>query len=209
MERDTLQPDAPQQDALPRVAIALMRGVVYRERDPRLWQQLLSLQAPIGDHMAVMGLRLELDEAEGYAWLRARETEEDGETLPRLVRRRQLSYPVSLILALLRRKLAETEAGDGDTRLILSREEVLEMVRTFLPAGTNEAQLANKIDAHLNKIVDLGFVRRLQGQEKKLEVLRVLKAFVDAQWLQEFDARLKEYRKHAAEEEQETNESDE
>lgn len=134
-----------QLDGLSRVVIALMKGVLYRESDAKLWQVLLNLQARVRDYVSVLGLTLMLDEAEGYAWLYTREASEGEEVLPRLVVRRQLSYPVSLIIALLRRKLAEHDALGGDTRLILSREEVVEMVRTFLPAGTNEARLVDQI----------------------------------------------------------------
>lgn len=185
-------------DALSRVVVMLLKGVLYQEGDPGLWQQLLNLQARVRDYVAVLGLSLMLDEAEGYAWLHTREPQEGEYVPPRLVVRRQLSYPVSLVIALLRRKLAESDAGGGDPRLILSRDDIVEMVRTFLPAGTNEARLVDQIDAHLNKIVDLGFVRRLRGQPQLIEVRRILKAFVDAQWLNEFDARLKVYRGHLA-----------
>jgi hypothetical protein len=183
-------------DALSRVVVTLMKGVLYQEADPGLWQHLLDLQARVRDYVAVMGLSLMLDEAEGYAWLHTREPAEDEESPPRLVARRQLSYPVSLVVALLRRKLAESDAGGGEPRLILSRDDIVEMVRTFLPAGTNEARLVDQVDAHINKIVDLGFVRRLRAQPQSIEVRRILKAFVDAQWLNEFDARLKVYRAH-------------
>ncbi|MFO7716139.1 DUF4194 domain-containing protein [Desulfosarcina sp.] len=200
-----MQPEAPPSsvassdgDTLSKVVVLLMKGVLYQEIDPGLWQHMLNLQARIRDYMAVMGLNLMLDEAEGYAWLHTREPAEDEQPPPRLIARRQLSYPVSLMVALLRRKLAETDAGGGDPRLILSRDDILEMVRTFLPAGTNEARLVDQIDAHLNKIVDLGFVRRLRGQPHLIEVRRILKAFVDAQWLNAFDARLKAYRTHLA-----------
>ncbi len=186
-------------NGLGKTVIALLKGVVYRETDPELWQQLLQLQAEIRDYVAVLGLTLMLDEAEGYAWLHTRQAAAGEEPLPRLVGRRQLSYPVSLLLALLRRKLAECDAGRGaDTRLILTRDEVVELVRTFLPGGTNEARLVDQIDAHINKIVDLGFLRRLRGQEKIFEVRRIIKAFVDAQWLSEFDSRLKNYQAHLA-----------
>ena len=37
----------------------------------------------------------------------------------------------------------------------------------------------------------------MRGQEQSYEVRRVLKAFVDAQWLAEFDARLEAYRGEA------------
>lgn len=184
----------PQPDALARVIITLLKGVVYQESDPKLWQHLMNLQTRVRDYVSVMGLSLVLDEAEGYAWLHTMEPEEGASPLPRLVGRRRLSYPVSLIIAILRRKLAESDAGGGDIRLILSRDDIVEMARTFLPGGSNEAKIIDKIDAHINKIVELGFIRRLRGQENIFEIRRILKAFVDGQWLSEFDSRLKQYR---------------
>ncbi len=184
----------PQPDALSRVIISLLKGVVYMADDPKLWQLVMQLQTRIRDYVSVMGLTLMLDEAEGYAWLHTTEPAEGALPLPRLVGRRQLSYPVSLIIALLRQKLAESDAGGGDTRLILTRDDIVEMARTFLPAGTNEARLVDKIDAHINKIVDLGFIRPLRNQKNIFEIRRLLKAFVDGQWLSEFDSRLKQYR---------------
>lgn len=183
--------------ALSRVLIALMKGIVYRDADGEIWQALLNLQARVHDYVAALGLELLLDEAEGYAWLGNRPVSEGEAELPRLVTRRQLSFSVSLLLALLRRKLAESDAGGGDVRLILSRDEVVELIRLFLPAGSNEARIVDQVDTHLNKIVELGFVRRLSGQENHIEVRRILKAFVDAQWLADFEQRLAAYRAHA------------
>ena len=108
--------------------------------------------------------------------------------------RRPLSFPVSLLLALLRKKLAEFDAAGGETRLILTREQVAELLRVFLPEGSNEARLIDQVDGHLNRIIDLGFVRRLRGQDNTFEVQRILKAFVDAHWLGQFDGRLAAYR---------------
>ncbi|QEP44873.1 DUF4194 domain-containing protein [Ectothiorhodospiraceae bacterium BW-2] len=180
------------------VVVPLLKGVLYREENPGLWGSLLKLQASVLDFVAVLGLELMLDEAEGYAFLRSR-PDEEGQTLtPRLVTRRQLSYPVSLLLALLRKKLAEFDAGGGDTRLILSRDEVVELIQIFLPAGSNEAKLIDQIDTSLNKIAELGFIRRLRGQGQMIEVRRIIKAFVDAQWLADFDQRLAEYRQQLA-----------
>ena len=182
-----------------------------------LWSTLLELQARVRDYVAVLGLELMLDEAEGYAFLRSRpdadEEPETGERPPRLVARRPLSFHVSLILALLRKKLAELDAGGsgGDTRLVLSRDEIVEMVRVFLPESTNEARVIERIDAHLNRIVDLGFLRRMKaeagasarGGQTAFEVRRILKAFVDAEWLAELDTRLAAYRAELAGSEEE------
>lgn len=46
---------------------SLLRGLVHREADEALWQRILDLQAGIRDYVAVIGLELVLDEAEGFA----------------------------------------------------------------------------------------------------------------------------------------------
>ena len=183
---------------LPALIILLLKGVIYQEADAGFWNALLNLQARVRDYVVVLGLELVLDEAEGYAFLRSRSENEDDATpkLPRLVARRSLSFPVSLLLALLRKKLAEFDASGGDTRLVLSRNEIVELIRVFLPDSSNEAKLIDQIETHLNKIVELGFLRKLKpsiGQTAVFEVRRILKAFVDAQWLVDFDARLTAY----------------
>lgn len=178
------------------VVTTLLKGALYQEENPGLWGSLLNLQASVRDYVAVLGLELTLDEAEGYAFLRSRQdADEEGQSsIPRLVARRQLSFTVSLLLALLRKKLAEFDTSGADTRLILSQDEVVELVQIFLPAGSNEVKLIDQVDTTLNKIAELGFIRRLRGQGQMIEVRRIIKAFVDAQWLADFDKRLAEYR---------------
>ncbi|MEO8409018.1 MAG: DUF4194 domain-containing protein [Propionivibrio sp.] len=188
--------------------ITLLKSVIYREADERLWSALLALQAQVRDYVAVLGLELVLDEAEGYAFLKSRPELPDDDPaprLPRLVARRPLSFAVSLMLALLRKKLAELDAGGGDTRLVLGRDDIVELVRVFLPDGPNEARLIDQIETTINKVVDLGFLRRLKptaGAQAtgpaSFEVRRILKAFVDAQWLAEFDGRLAVYQTQLA-----------
>ena len=172
----------------------LMKGVVYRDTHDRAWRSLLELQPQAKDYVDVLGLQVVIDEAEGYAFLHQRPADPDEpDPLPRLVPRRALSFPVSLLLALLRKKLAEFDAQGGDTRLMLSRAQIIEMVRVFLPPTSNEARLTDQIDAHINKIVELGFLRPAKNSDHVYEVRRILKAFVDGQWLADFDARLAEY----------------
>ena len=191
--------------------VALLKGVVYQEADAALWNQLYALQPQVRDYVALLGLELIVDEAEGYAFLRSRAGDAEAAPddaaakRPRLIARRPLSFPVSLLLALLRKKLAEFDAGGGDTRLVLSRDDIIEMVRVFMPDGSNEVKLIDQVDTHLNRILELGFVRRLKpasasqpAQGPGYEVRRILKAYVDAQWLAEFDTRLGAYRDQLA-----------
>lgn len=195
---------SPERSNLSLPVLALLKGVLYRENDEALWEAALALQGAIRDYVAVLGLELVLDEAEGFAWLRSRESAAGESALPRLMTRRQLPYMASLLLALLRKKLAETDSSGDSQRLILSREEIVEMVRVFLPAGTNEARLSDQVMAAANRVEDLGFIRRLKNQERLFEIRRVIKAFVDAQWLADFDARLAAYRGDSSEGEAES-----
>lgn len=179
---------------LSNLVIALFKGVVERDVAPALWQALLLQQSRVRDHVGVLGLELNLDEAEGHAFLRQRQDRADDDNeLPRLVARRQLSYPVSLILALLRKKLAEFDATGGDTRLVLSSADILEMVRLFLPDTTNQARFQERVDRDIARIVELGFLRVLKGQSDSYEVRRIIRSFVDAQWLSLLNERLAAY----------------
>lgn len=198
-ETQTPQPD------LSVLVITLLKTVIYREADERVWEQLLNLQTRVREYVSVMGLELVLDEAEGYGFLKSlpEPTDDDpSPRLPRLIARRPLSFPVSLLLALLRKKLAEFDAGGGDTRCILSRDQIVELVRVFLPDSSNDAKLVDQIEAHINKVVELGFLRRLKTSSGttgpvsypvSYEVCRIIKAFVDAQWLADFDHKLALY----------------
>lgn len=181
---------------LPLAVTQLMKGVVYRDDHDKAWRNLMQLQAQVRDYVAVIGLQVVIDEAEGYAFLRQRpddDAAEDQPTLPRLIPRRSLSFHLSLLLALLRKKLAEFDAQGSETRLMLTREQIAETVRLFLPASSNEARLSDQIDTYLKKAVDLGFLRQVRGSEQVYEVRRILKAFVDGQWLADFERRLAEY----------------
>lgn len=184
---------------LPLVLTSLLRGVVEQDSHPQVWRHLLGLSSQVRDHVAVLGLALVLDEVEGYAFLRALPDEHLAElrtgkpALPRLVRRHALTYPVSLLLALLRKRMAEFDASSGDVRLVLTREQMTEMVGIFLATGSNEARVVEQLDGAIAKAVELGFLRRLPSDAGRYEVRRILKAFVDGQWLADFDARLRAY----------------
>ena len=143
--------------------------------------------------MSVLGLQVVVDESEGYAYLRSRPVD-DGAELPRLVARRPLSFHVSVLLALLRKRLAEFDASSSDTRLVLSRDQIVEMLRLFLPESTNEARLVDSIDTQHQQGGGHGLPPHACAARRTcFEVRRIIKAYVDGQWLADFDARLDEY----------------
>ncbi|HUH70674.1 MAG TPA: DUF4194 domain-containing protein [Mycobacterium sp.] len=179
---------------LPLVVTNLMKGVVYRDTHEKVWQHLVQLVPRVSDYVATMGLVVVVDESEGYAFLRSKPDDPDNDRdIPRLIPRHALSFHTSLLLALLRKKLAESDAADDGYRVILSRDQILDLMVVFMATATNEAKITESIDRTIAKVVDLGFLRRMPKQDNQFEVRRVLKAFVDGQWLSDFDARLAEY----------------
>jgi len=187
---------SPRSDPLPPVAIRLLKGVVHRRDNEGLWQSLVRIQSRVRDHFSVLNLRLVLNEAEGYAYLRTRDDiDEDQESqVPPLITRQPLSYPVSLLLALLRKRMVEDDAAGGGTRLVLTRDKILEMERVFLPDSTDEVKDKKRLTDNLSKIVRLGFLRRMASNassaEPTYEVQRIIKEFVTAEWLVAFEKRL-------------------
>lgn len=177
--------------------IPLLRGLIDRSVEPQRWHDLQALQAPVRDHLRVLGLDLVIDDNDGYAFVRQRALVEGEVELPRLVPRRQLSWPVSLLLALLRKRMSEHDASSGE-RLIVTRDEVAQMLTVFLPETVDESRHLRRIDQHLAQVVDLGFIRPLRDRDGEYEVRRILRAFVDGQWLAGLAAHLDTYRNHAA-----------
>lgn len=194
MSEDSVSSSATARDhELSGVVVSLFRGPLYRDADEKLWHQLLKHQAAVADYVDVLGLHIVVDEAEGYAFLRSQPDDDDRPEVPRLMARHALGFQVSLLLALLRKRLAEFDAANADPRLVLTRDEIVEMLRLFLRDSTNEAKLDNSIDSSLKKVVDLGFLRKLRGDEDRYEVRRIVKAYVDGQWLADLDAQLDAY----------------
>ena len=194
---------AQPRDLLQHVAIRLLKGVIYKRDDEALWHALRRMDGEVRDHFRTVNLRLEVNEQEGHAYLRSRPGGE-GErerSLPRLIPRQPLTYHVSLILGLLRKTLAEFDARSGDeTRLVMTSDEIFDLVRVFLPETANEPKQRRAFSGHLGQIRRLGFLRQLKisgpAGQRTFEVERILVEFVNTEWLAALNARLAA---HAAE----------
>lgn len=187
----------PQPNISP-VIIHLLKGILFRNQHPQLWNDLLELQSQVLDYVKVIGLELEIDDVEGYAWLTQTLPDEDEkEPLPRLIARRPLSYPISLLCVLLRKKMAEADSSGAETRVIVSRDELVNTMLVFMPEKSNEAQIAASINATINKVLDLGFLRKLKNDNENLEIQRIIIALVDADWTADFNEKLQVYKEHA------------
>ncbi|MDX2375214.1 DUF4194 domain-containing protein [Microbacterium sp. LRZ72] len=186
---------SPEEHAVATAIITLMREVVYREvgAHESIWATLERHHGAVVDHFGSIGIDVVVDEIEGYAYLRTRDEEDGEDALPRLVRRRSLTYNVSLLLVLLRKRIVEFESAGGDGKLVLTRDQMVEMLRVFQATSSNEARIIDQADRTIDAVARLGFLRELRGQGGVWEVRRILKAYVDTQTLSDFSGRLSVY----------------
>lgn len=178
--------------------ISLMRGVVYREKDEHAWAAIERYRAAVSDHFAEIGIDVVVDTLEGYAYLSTKNEAEGEEPLPRLIRRRSLTYHASLLAVLLRKRLAEFEAAESEGRLVLTKEAIVELLTVFARDSTNQARIVDGATRAIGQLRDMGFVQELRGQSDLWEVKRVLKAYVDAETMGDFAALLKTYAEDSA-----------
>ena len=176
--------------------IKLLQGVLYND-DKAVWNCLIQYRRNVEQYFSGIAIEVVILENEGFAYLKQRECDpSQGEIVPHIIERRQLSYPVTLLSVILYEKLVEFDSQSGSTeRLILDREEIKDSIRIFLPEGSNEAKLTDKVDTYINKLVDVGFLRGLSTSPNKFEVRRILKAKISADGLQEIKTKLKEHAK--------------
>lgn len=190
-------PDRSQQRVgLAQLAVRLLKGAVHRRDSEAVWRALLRAEEQVKEHFGVLNLDLVLNAGEEYAYLRSKPETADGleAKAPTLMTRRQLSYGVSLLLGLLRKRLAEFESTGHGTRLVLNRDEIIDLLSVYLPESGNEQKLRRRVMSHINSIVKLGYLRRMKSSSSRTqpayEVERILKEFVNADWLAQLEAEL-------------------
>ena len=186
------------------IAAYLLKGVIYRQNDAALWNSLVEQYSRIQDLVNRLGVKLVTDDNEGYAYLRSLSEEEMPDIRhfpPRLMSRRQLSFNVSFLLLLLRYKLIEFDnESNGEMRLVLTFSELVEMISIYYGHKSDEVKFRHQIELTINKVVDLGFLNPLQDKktregECEYEVMRILKAYFNAETISSLNEKIQEYKK--------------
>lgn len=186
---------------LSKILITLLKGVLYREKQAELWHELPSHLTALNHQVNILGLDLIIDENEGYAYLRQKEYEDENDALPKLVNKRQMSYHVSLLCILLRKKLLEVDAAAETTRAIISRNQIVDSMRIYMQDANNEVKQISVIDTAIRKVVELGFLRELKNKQEMYEIRRIIKALIEAETVSKINDKLKEYQEYISDSE--------
>jgi len=171
--------------------ITLLKGILY-DHQKAAWENLLQYEPEIKRYFSAIGLDVYIDKSEGYAYLQQNEPEEETE-LPRLAEKRQLNFFTSLLCIVLRKYLLEQDAQGGSVRAIISQQEIVHRTRSFLPSTSDEAKQQDKILTTINKVIDIGFLRKLEDDGNNYEIHRVIKGFVNAGVIDDMLQRLERY----------------
>lgn len=169
--------------------IQLLQGVVVKGSHPEIWNTLITQRYRIGEYMEKIGLSLEIDTEGGYAFLK----QQDSEELPHLVRKQPLTFKMSLFLALLRNEINEFDGANGDSMLVVKEEEMVQKMKPYFPETSDEVKFINSIKTCFSKAMDMKIVMPVKDNELAFEVQPILRRFVDAEWLSEFNKELQRY----------------
>lgn len=173
--------------------IALLKGIVNEASDVRIWNTILEQQVYIEDYVSKIGLQLIISNQDGYAYLKQIDYREEQKPLPRLITKRQLKYLTSLILVLLRKELIEMNKNSDLGRYVISKTSIIEKVLPYLKDTNDEAKQRKEIETEINAIEKMGFIRLIKNSNDDYEIIPLLRTFIEVQWLQDFDEKLKAY----------------
>jgi hypothetical protein len=205
--------------ALSVVLIKLLQGFLLQE-DKQAWETLQLQQTVVREYFTTLGLYLHLDENDGYAFLRTipMGEHENGKVTDEsaignvqqeeiaekkkltLMRKMPLSFEVSLLCVLLREALDQFDATvHDDHRLIITKSDIYDLLKLYFPDKHDETKLIKRWDSIINKVIELGFIRELKSDASRIEVLRIIKAMIDAERVGEMKRTMQAYVQQKAE----------
>ena len=175
--------------------ILLLKGLFYKSDNEKAFFELVhNSYGAIAEYFSTIGLDVMVDENDGYAYLKNKIYEDEEESVPKLIQNRELSYKVSLLCVLLRKKIADFEMQNENERAIISKEDITSYILLFLDIKFNEVKIQKEIDSTIKRVEELGFLKKLKVSEEVYEIKNSIKSFVDAAWLNTFDEKLAHYK---------------
>jgi hypothetical protein len=180
------------------VVLKLLVNPLFSD-DSTHWNKLLIHQKQIQEYIGHIGLALEVQEMDGYAYLYQPEiVDEEGAimALPRITRRDRLTFHATLLCVLLREWLDQQEIQNLDKEgCFITGEQIRELMLPFLPDRNDMRKVERRIDAAINQVCELGFLKRLSSQQDVayFEIRRILKAKMDVEKLAEIKEKLQRY----------------
>lgn len=180
----------------------LMNGVVYGNESPVVYNDLIYHLSVLQGRFHDIGLKVEVNEKEQYAYLRSLGAEEfgDGPMPPRLLKQIQLPFMISFLIMQLQLKVNELE-NQGEGRFIISFDEMYERMDPYFKPGGDEGVKRRQLSGQVTRLCELGVLRKISSRDKdadNYEIKRIIKTVCNAQKLELFKQKLESYLAEAA-----------
>lgn len=179
------------------VFIKLLKGPLdYTEKSA--WEKLIQYKSELPAFLMQLGLRLVLNEEDGYAYIEQTSSEEEETTVSWIIRR-PLTYEESVMLVLLRDMMADFETSEISSReLIRKRREIKESAELFFKEVPSRVKFLKEIDRLIDKMEEYGFLDMADNNEvsdeQRFRIKKIIKARVDSEQLEDFILQLRQHK---------------
>lgn len=184
------------------LVVYLLKGYVDREDSPVVYDSIVQQQPAVSELCMKLFLRLIVDDAAGYAYLKSLDDEDipsvSGLRPPRLLVKRQLSFFASFILIILRQRLLEFELSGQFGRLVLEKQSILDQVKAYIHNVNNETKFDDRLNKAIDDLCEMGVLKSSTIESGKtvierIEVKRIINAIVTPEVLNQADEILTSY----------------
>ncbi len=183
------------------VCIKLLQGPVFRQNaNDKLWEKLEMYESDIQAFFAILGVSVEIDKADGFAFLQQNDLNEEDDNVSRLIRQISLTEEQSFLCVLLRDELNKFDNPNNSQNkssvLILRESELYEQFTIFYSQKTDQIIARNNFKKNLNRLCELGLLKEQNPddteKESEYEVRRYVRAKINSEFCEEFMRKLKE-----------------
>ena len=180
----------------------LLLAPLFREENPDHFENLIIWQQQVNAYFAVIGLTLQLNIDDGYAFLVENEDEEGnviGDGL-RLLRKFPLTYEQSLLLVILRDELDKFEMSRSSSRaLIMLEGQIADLMESYYPNSQDKVKYADMVASLLASLAQMEFIKCIHRptsdnlsspNDREYEIRTIIRAKVTSAFLAAFKNRL-------------------
>ncbi|MGN0907550.1 MAG: DUF4194 domain-containing protein [Bullifex sp.] len=188
-------------------AVKLLKGPVYESEDRKTWGIISRCRENLEDYFRVIGLHVVTEEEDGYAYLeqvkdaveKGMENEDEAaEDLPRLIRKIPFSYPVSMLLVLLRQEWEKFASSMNESQYpILRKSEIMGLMRSFLKEAADQTRFSDDADRMIRQLVQLTYLRTDEvltsariSDDAEFEISPIIKSKIDVGFMKELLSRM-------------------
>jgi hypothetical protein len=171
-----MTPNPPKSPPSAGVKVRLLQDAVYSD-DMELWATLNRYRQHIENYFQEIGLQLVVHEDDGFAYLKQADPEE-GVSIPRLYRRNRMTLGVAILGVVLRERLLRfDESVHDESRLMVGKDEIVQMVTPFYPETNDEIRADKRVEAAIHRAEEMGLLRKVAAaSDERYEVRRIIKA---------------------------------